>query len=133
MLLWLILIGVTAAMGLGYVAMSGPSPTKSLKRRIELVKERHGDSISGQAQAQIRKLMAQRAGSKLESYASTLIPRPALVRRRLEMTGRDISLGKYSMVCVGLVALVMVGLMFRGAPLLLSLMLGLFVGIGGPH
>jgi len=133
MLLWLILIGVTAALGLGYVAMSGPSPDRSLKRRIELVKERHGDSITGQAQAQIRKLMAQRAGSKLESYASTLIPRPALVRRRLEMTGKDISLGKYSMVCVGLVALVMVGLMFRGAPLLLSLMLGLFVGIGGPH
>ncbi len=133
MFLWLILIGATAALGLGFVAMRGPSPAKSLKRRIELVKERHGDSITGHAQAQIRKLMAQRSTSKIESYASTLIPKPALVRRRLEMTGRDISLGKYMIVCVGIAAFVMIALMFRGAPFLLSLMLGLFVGIGGPH
>jgi tight adherence protein B len=133
MLLWLILIGGIAALGLGFFAMQGPSPAKSLKRRMELVKERHGDSVAGQAQAQIRKLMAQRAGSKFESYASTLIPKPALVRRRLEMTGKDISLGKYAMVCVGIGAFVMIALMFRGAPFLLSLMLGLFVGIGGPH
>jgi tight adherence protein B len=49
------------------------------------------------------------------------------------MTGRDISLGRYAMVCAGTGVFVMVALMLRGAPFLLSLMLGLFVGIGGPH
>ena len=124
MLLWVILIGGVGALLLGFLAMSGPSASKSLKRRIELVKERHGDIIAGNAQAQIRKLMAQRT-SRIESYASTLIPKPALMRKRLEMTGKDITLGKYAMVCIGVAAVVGIVLMVRGAPLLLSLSLGL--------
>jgi tight adherence protein B len=132
MLLWIIMIGGLAALALAYFAMQGPSPAKALKRRMELVKERHSDSIAGQAQAQIRKLMAERT-SRIEGFASSLIPRPALVRRRLEMTGKDISLGKYVMVCLGIAAFLMIALMFRGAPFLLSLLLGLAVGIGGPH
>ena len=132
MLLWIILIGVVGALVLGYFAMRGPSASSSLKRRIELVKERHGDIIAGSAQAQIRKLMAQRA-SRIEGYASTLIPKPALLRKRLEMTGKEISLGKYAVICL-IVGLVIAGaLMLRGAPLLLSILLGMFFGIGGPH
>ena len=133
MLLWIILmVGGLGAVGLAFVAMSGPSPSKALKRRIELVKERHGDIIAGNAQAQIRKLMAQRA-SKIESYASTLIPKPALLRKRLEMTGKDITLGKYAIVCASITLLAIVGTMAKGAPILLGLFFGLFLGIGLPH
>ncbi len=99
---------------------------------MELIKERHGDVIAGNAQAQIRKLFAERA-SKWEGYASTLIPKPALLRKRLEMTGKNISLGKYAMVCIGMVVFVTAAFAFRGAPVILSLLLGLFFGIGGPH
>jgi tight adherence protein B len=49
------------------------------------------------------------------------------------MTGKEITLGKYAMVCLTAGLVVMALLMLRGAPLLLSLMLALFVGIGGPH
>jgi tight adherence protein B len=132
MLLWIILIGVFGALSLAYFAMRGPSASSALKRRIELVKERHGDIIAGNAQAQIRKLMAQRA-SRIESYASTLIPKPALLRKRLEMTGKEISLGKYAVICLGIGLLVAAALLLRGAPLLLSLLMGMFFGIGGPH
>jgi len=133
MLLWVILIGGGfGAVLLAFVAMSGPSPSKSLKRRVELIKERHGDVIAGNAQAQIRKLMAQRT-SKIESYASTLIPKPALLRKRLEMTGRDITLGKYAVVCLTITMLTIVGTMAKGAPILLAPFLGLFLGIGLPH
>ena len=132
MLLWLIMIGGGGALALAFMAMRGPSASKALKRRVELVKERHGDSLAANAQAQIRKLFAQRA-SKMESYASTLIPKPALLRQRLEQTGKEITLAKYLMICVGIAALVCVALMFKGAPFLLSLLLGLFFGIGGPH
>jgi len=132
MLLWIILIGVVGALTLAYFAMRGPSASSSLKRRIELVKERHGDIIAGSAQAQIRKLMAQRA-SRIEGYASTLIPKPALLRKRLEMTGKDITLGKYATICLVIGLVVASALMLRGAPLLLSLLLGMFFGIGGPH
>jgi tight adherence protein B len=132
MLLWLLLIGGVGALALAFMAMRGPSAAKAVKRRIELIKERHGDVIAGNAQAQIRKLFAERA-SRWEGYASTLIPKPALLRKRLEMTGKEISLGKYAMVCLGVVAFVTLGLAFRGAPIILSFLLGLFFGIGGPH
>jgi tight adherence protein B len=132
MLLWLLLIGGVGALALAYMAMRGPSARKALKRRVELIKERHGDVIAGNAQAQIRKLFAERS-SKWEGYASTLIPKPALLRKRLEMTGKDISLGKYAMICIGVVMFVTIALMFRGAPFILSLLLGVFVGVGGPH
>src|SRR3954449_7455844 len=132
MLLWLLLIGGGGALVLAVFAIRGPSASKALKRRIELVKERHGDIIAGNAQAQIRKLMAQRA-SRIEGYASSLIPKPALLRKRLEMTGKDIPLGKYAVICIGILIFVLVGAIFRGAPLLLALFLALFLGIGGPH
>src|SRR3954451_23391009 len=132
MLLWIILGGGFGAIALAFAAMRGPSASKALKRRIELVKERHGDVIAGNAQAQIRKLMAQRT-SRIEGYASSLIPKPALLRKRLEQTGKSISLGKYAMVCIGMVVIVTLLLKIRGAPILLALFVGLFFGIGGPH
>jgi tight adherence protein B len=132
MLLWLIIIGGGAALLLAFVAMRGPSASKALKRRIEMVKERHGDVLAGSAQAQIRKLFAERA-SRIEGYASTLIPKPALLRKRLEMTGKEISLAKYGLICLGVIFAVIALMLLRGAPFLLSLMFGLFMGIGGPH
>jgi tight adherence protein B len=132
MLLWIILIGGVGALALAFMAMRGPSASKALKRRIELVKERHGDVIAGTAQAQIRKLFAQRA-TRVEGYLSTLIPKPALLRKRLEMTGKDISLAKYSLICAGIALAVAAALLLRGAPWLLALFVGLFFGIGGPH
>jgi tight adherence protein B len=132
MLLWLLIIGGVGALALAFMGIRGPSASKSLKRRVELIKERHGDVIAGNAQAQIRKLFAERA-SRFEGYASTLIPKPALLRKRLEMTGKNISLAKYSSICLGIVVLVTLGMKMRGAPFFLSLLLGIFFGIGGPH
>jgi tight adherence protein B len=132
MLLWLLLIGGVGALGLAFMAMRGPSAGKAVKRRMELIRERHGDVIAGNAQAQIRKLFAERA-NKWEGYASTLIPKPALLRKRLEMTGKDISLAKYVSICFGALMFVTTALVFRRAPFALSLLLGMLVGIGGPH
>jgi tight adherence protein B len=133
MLLYLILmIGGVGLVLLLFKLASGPSPAKSMKRRIELVKERHAEGVTAAAQAQIRKLFAARA-SRFEGLASSIIPRPALLRRRLEMTGRDISLGKYAMISLGLALFVMAALKLRGAPFFLAFFIGLFVGIGLPH
>jgi len=129
--LTLLLAGIGVALLLLKLA-SGPSAAKALKRRMELVKERHAEGVTAAAQAQIRRLLANRS-NRFEGIASTLIPRPALLRKRLEMTGKDISLAKYGMVSVGLAAVTMILLMFRGAPFFLALLFGLFVGIGLPH
>jgi tight adherence protein B len=132
MLLWVLLIGGGGVLALAYMAMRGPSASKAVKRRMELIKERHGDAITGTAQAQIRKLFAERA-SKLEGVASTLIPKPALLRKRLEMTGKDITLAKYGMICLGLAVVTLVGMMVKGAPFFLAFFMGLFLGVGLPH
>lgn len=132
MFLWLLIIGGVGALSLAFMAMRGPSASKNLKRRVEIIKERHGDVIAGNAQAQIRKLFAERA-SRFEGYASTLIPKPALLRQRLEQTGKEITLGKYALICLGTAAVVIMALLAKGAPFILSVLLGLFFGIGGPH
>jgi tight adherence protein B len=126
-------VGVAAALLLVVSGMSGPSASKSVKRRMELIRERHGDVIAGHAQAQIRKLFAGRGGTKFDNFASTLIPRPALLRKRLEMTGKEISLGKYLAISGGVTLFVAAALMIRGAPLLLATFAALFMGLGLPH
>jgi tight adherence protein B len=63
----------------------------------------------------------------------TLIPTPALLRKRLEQTGKSWTLGKYAMTCAGIVVGIAALLMVRGAPFLLALFVGLFIGIGFPH
>lgn len=129
----LIAVGIAASLLLGSQAFAGPSPQKSFKRRMEGIKERHGEgSLAAAAQAQIRKLNAVRA-ARMDSFASSLIPKPALLRKRLEQTGKSITLSKYMMASAGLALFVMVAAMVKGAPLLLGLLVGLFVGIGLPH
>jgi tight adherence protein B len=49
------------------------------------------------------------------------------------MTGKEISLAKYAAICLGALALVTLAFMFRGAPFILSILLGMFIGIGCPH
>ena len=132
MLLLVLLFGGVGTVAVLFMLIRGPSPSKAAKRRLELLKERHSEGIAASAQAQIRKLMAARA-SRFEGFASSIIPKPALLRKRLEMTGKSISLGKYASISAGIIVVVMLLLMFRGAPLLLSFFIGLFVGIGVPH
>ena len=122
-----------AVLALVYLAFSGPSPAKAVKRRLELLRERHGDAVTASAQAQIRKLFANRQQNKIESALSTLIPKPALLKLRLEQTGKDISLGKYAMISGGLFTVVLAALFLKGAPFLLSAMFAAFVAIGIPH
>jgi tight adherence protein B len=130
----LFIVGVAGAAFMVLQVFSGPSASKAVKRRMELLKERHADgALAANAQAQIRKLLSQRGGSKIESWFSTIVPKPALLRKRLEMTGKQITLGKYAMACAGLFAFMVIALTMRGFPFILATFLGLFVGIGLPH
>src|SRR4029453_8100954 len=76
--------------------------------------------------------MAARS-SRVEGIASTLIPKPALMRKRLEQTGKDISLGKYAMASIGLAVFVAALAMIKSAPFLLAFFVGLFAGVAVPH
>jgi tight adherence protein B len=130
----MVIVFVVAGAALLLIAKAyrGPSASKTLKRRVEMIRERHGDIMAGHAQAQIRKLFAERA-TRIEGLASRLIPKPALLRRRLEMTGKNISLAKYGMISLGIGIVIAAAMLMRGAPFLLSVFAGLFFGLGGPY
>ena len=66
MLIIVLMIGLLGTIGLAVLAFSGPSQSKALKRRREAIKERHGDLVTGKAEAQIRKLLAQRSGGSVD-------------------------------------------------------------------
>ncbi|MEO6199490.1 MAG: type II secretion system F family protein [Sphingomicrobium sp.] len=125
-------VGILGVLALGYMALSGPSATKAVKRRLEMLKERHGDTMAANASAQIRKLLAAR-NTRIDGIFATLVPKPALLRKRLDQTGKSITLGKYAMIAVGLLVAVAALLVMKGAPILLGLTFGLFVALGLPH
>ena len=130
----LIGIGVLGALLLLAGLFSGPSAGKSRSRRLESVRERHSRSSEVATQAQLRKIMANRKQSgRVEGIASSIIPNPALLRKRLEMTGKNWTLPQYVGISVALLAVTFGLLFFKGAPLMLAVSVGLLVGLGLPH
>ena len=69
-----------------FAAFSGPSADKIQTRRLEALKGRHISDGGAIVEAQMRRILATRE-TKLDSYFTRLIPNPALMRKRIEMTG----------------------------------------------
>jgi tight adherence protein B len=127
-------VAVLGMVLVGGALATGPNATKSRTRRLQNVRERHSRSSEVATQAQLRRIMANRQQiGKADSFASSLIPNPALLRKRLQMTGKDWTLQQYMLASVALLGVVFILLWLRGAPILLALMFGLFVGLGLPH
>jgi len=128
--LTILLLTVGGLMVLAGLALVGPPGARTRKRRLETLKARH---VAGNlVETQLRRIHAQRA-SKLDEAFHRFIPNPDLLRRRLEATGKNWTLGRYATACAVLAVVVFLGLTAKGAPFLLSLLAGLLVGIGLPH
>ena len=125
--------GLLGTIMLGWFAFAGPSASKAQTRRLEGLRERHSKSTEVAAQAQLRRILASRGDSRMEGFAQRFIPNPALLRLRLQQTGKEWTLGQYAIVSLVLVVLTCGLLWLRGLPLLLALFVGLFVGVGLPH
>ncbi len=118
--------------------VSGPSnrPRGALARRAETLRQRlrptaGGGEASGPS---LRVDSLDRPTSGLDRLARRLMPRQAVLRRRLARTGRKITVGSYAATGV-LLAVATTGILFLivRQPLPLAIALGLLVGIGGPH
>jgi tight adherence protein B len=125
--------GLIFTLGLGYLAFSGPSTSKAQLRRLEGLRERHSKSTEVAAQAQLKRILQSRTETRMDGLAQRFIPKPALLRKRLQQTGRTWTLGQYASVSLGIIVLIAGGLALRGMPLLFALFVGLFVGVGLPH
>jgi tight adherence protein B len=115
-----------------YSAVAGPSPARAGARRLESLRERHSKSTEVAAQAQMKRILASRT-TKMDGFAQRFIPNPALLRLRLERTGRSWSLAQYLTASVVLATTVAMLLKLQGMPLLLGVFVGLFTGIGLPY
>jgi tight adherence protein B len=129
----IMMAGLMGTMLLGYFAFAGPSVSAAQNRRLESVRERHSKSTEVAAQAQLKRILQSRTESKMEGFTQRFIPNPALLRQRLQQTGKSYTLMQYAMTSLGLVVVVAALLSFKGLYLPLALLVGLFVGIGLPH
>lgn len=128
----LLMAGIAAVLLLLFTAFSGPATGKLMARRLEVLRERHSRSTDAVAQAQLRRIFAQRQ-NRGDSFAKRFIPKPALLQLRLNQTGKTWTLAQYAMASLGLTAVMIALLLFKGLPILLAIALGLLVGIGVPH
>jgi tight adherence protein B len=113
-------------------AFAGPSPERARARRLTSVRARHSTSAAGAVEAQMRRITANQA-TRMDAAAMRFLPRPALLKKRLAMTGKTWTVGQYGMATVGITVIIAALMLIKGLPILLSLLVGLVIGAGIPH
>jgi tight adherence protein B len=114
------------------IAFSQPSGAKAQSRRLKSVKSRHSNSGATVVETQMRRILAARE-TKLEGYFTQLIPNPALLRKRIEMTGKDWTLSHYGVAALIITTVTAVLMLLQGLPIILALLAGIAAGLGLPH
>lgn len=131
-LLLLIFGGAFGVLSLLVLAFSGEGASKKAAKRLDKLRERYSNSREAVAQAQMKRILAQR-DNKLDSVVNQFMPKPAELRSRLERTGKSWTIGQYGLACLGVAIISALLLMSFGTPPLLGLMVGLFLGLALPH
>ena len=85
--------GAFLVLALMVFAFSGPSAARASTRRLAGLRERHLVATTGTAamEAQIRRATSRTAGA--DAAALRLLPNPAELQKRLNMTGKGWTLG----------------------------------------
>src|SRR3982751_3460236 len=125
--MFLMLAGMLGTGLLLMAAFAGPNSGKQLTRRLEELRERHSRSTDIAAQAQLKRIFAQRQ-NRGDSFAKRFIPNPALLQLRLTQTGKSWTLAQYLMVSAGLAIGIAALLILRGVPVLYAVPPALLVG-----
>jgi len=123
--------GMLVMIGLVMFALAGPSPQRAQARRLTAVRARHGEGAVVN-EAQLRRISNSQK-TKTDVAFGRILPNPALLAKRLGMTGKSWTVGQYGMATAGITVVIALLLWLKGLPLLLALFLGMFVGIGFPH
>jgi tight adherence protein B len=113
-------------------AFAGPSAAKASTRRMTALRDRHSGVGPNAIDAQVRRIAAARA-TRMDLAVTRFLPNPAQLQKRLNMTGKDWTVGKYGLASAGLLVVVGLLMYMQGMPVLLALFFGVFVGAGLPH
>ncbi len=131
-------IGVALALSAIALAFGGNSGPKNKLRK------RAAGLSSGNAKRAARKAGAADSGSlkrnqgrswaAAEGLAKRYLPRQSALRNRLDRTGKNITIGTYALMSVGLGVVVSVAVwLFAGLPPILASLIGFTVGVAVPH
>jgi tight adherence protein B len=125
-------IGTLIVLGMLYFAVSGPSAERAGTRRLAAVRERHSALPGAAIEAQMRRITG-RSSTKADRAAMRFLPRPEELQKRLNMTGKNWTVGRYGSITLGVTVGLALLLWLVGLPLLIALFLGLALGAGIPH
>ncbi|WP_293882199.1 type II secretion system F family protein [Sphingomonas sp.] len=115
-----------------FFAFSGPNGQKIQARRLNNMRDRHTNSTGAVVEAQMRRIQATRA-TKMDGIATRLLPNPAQLKKRLDMTGKNWTPGKYLTAGVVIMLIIATLLKIKGMPIFLCLFVGAFGGLLFPH
>lgn len=132
--MWIIFGGIVLSLGFLWIAAGGTESrgqTRLRNRAMRLVSDT--DRPREQNSNTIKRRTP--AGSSLfEGLAKRLVPRPEIMKKRLEKTGKGISIGAYCSAIAGIVVLVSGGLHFGlGVSIIIAILAGVALGVLAPH
>jgi tight adherence protein B len=113
-------------------AFAGPNEAKAGNKRLSAIKDRHANSAGAVVEAQMRRIQQTRA-TRMDGIATKYLPNRATLAKRLDMTGKDWSPGKYLTASLIILAIIAVLLKIQGMPIVFSVLLGMFFGLFIPH
>ena len=117
-----------------YIASDSRGDTK--RRRMDRVmgKKTATAGLPVDKQISVRKKTSHSDSAIFDAVIRRLLPKPDLLREKLEAAGLKISVGKYIMVCLGLATIVTTGTLFvPRIPAIAGVLVGLIFGIGFPY
>jgi tight adherence protein B len=129
----MVFAGAAAMLLLLAFAFAGPSAAKAQTRRLNSLRERHSGAASDAVMAaQMRRITGKR-DSNMDTAMMRFLPRPAVLKKRLAMTGKTWTVGQYGLATFGIMLVVASLLMIRGAPIAISVLVAVILGGGLPH
>jgi tight adherence protein B len=115
------------------ISLAGAADNRRLKGRLARV-QGHPVANSADGKPAVKLTKDNQASPFLEALANRFLPRPALLRERLEKTGWTISLGHYFAACVAVgFGVTILRMILLDMPPLLGILLGISAGVGLPH
>jgi len=127
-------IGVALVFSLTALAFQELFGGRRFRRRLAAVRDRAQGNPLNEAVATRSLARQQSATPKIDRIARRWLPRRELLAARLASTGREISVGQYTLVSIGLAAVSALGFAFVfHIGLVLCLLLGALIGTAVPH
>jgi tight adherence protein B len=106
-----------------------------VKARMARINQRYTGKIPKEARTvSVKRKTSHSSIVSLDKALQRVIPRPAILRERLQKTGKPISIGEYALanVLIGAVVTYLINRL-AGVPLAPALLVGLACGVGMPH